>query len=975
MNRYSNPLIIFKSQNFNFYFTQSSNFQGFLELISLKKKNWPGGNLNRIPNLVIFNAPFSLYTKCQLVFQTGPSPSQHSQPPYAYYAFKGSFKRLYDEIQQQRDCNFKVPSIQETKRVQASQILSSIEDENLCEAADNVLKSYATILLTNTEIPNYTTSEKLLHPFFITYLIAKTSFRWVNETYSNHWQENELKTKIEEKLDHNISWLFQDCLAYHSQLFHNDLKDRDTIIPEVFFPQQKGIEEIIPSRMFKLKEGLLYMTSGIDNYFLRYTDSILKTRSKKVLTIQNNKHPDLYDPPIIILNNERNQLGVISNKEEAIVLDIYTIFKEGKLVKKYSRSIPDIDGVVDACFGDNNSIYLSSYVDFQTDIFRFDYLRAKLSQITDDYHDEGKLHYIENTGLLFETTSLTDTIQPFNENFKMDTSHRMLFLSNQQLSDLENEKATELIAKPIFERIQGSIDKITQGSNDTITFLNNHNGIYNVYAFRFNEQHTEFEPLPLTNSPISISEYELTKDGIESFIANETSIYRQFTNRKSLVDLKESAFMHELQSIIQKEKDLLYKARDTSGIHFFKPEFKEITKLKDTLSTQPYKLEFYRENVKAGLDNSIWLNSYQPYSMNQGLFRQPQLGGLIRFNLREVFRDYALSFAFRIPNDIKGSDYFVNFENTKHQISWRLSYMRHVERFTMPFNKTWYNPQGYYFPPNIKLKTHLGQLEVLYPFTLRKKLSLTLGARHDRSVFLALDSFSLQYPDTMQIWSFARIQFDIDHVKEISAFSHLGYRIQTFMEYNYQLKEKQTGFSHVGMDIRWYKRIFGNTIWAQKISGAMSFGGTLGVMYTLGGSQGQLGPITDTSIHYNQNDNYSYVTYATNLRGYLQNIRSGNTYFISNTELRIPILQLLTKRRFSLESINNLQVVPFFDVGNAWKYPRLSNRKIPSFAAGYGCGFRTNLLGYFVRMDIAWTNRFQINQRKPAVIFGLGTAF
>ncbi|MBK8328637.1 MAG: BamA/TamA family outer membrane protein [Bacteroidetes bacterium] len=226
---------------------------------------------------------------------------------------------------------------------------------------------------------------------------------------------------------------------------------------------------------------------------------------------------------------------------------------------------------------------------------------------------------------------------------------------------------------------------------------------------------------------------------------------------------------------------------------------------------------------------------------------------------------------------------------------------------------------------------------------------------------------------TSQLWSLAKLQYQVDRTQQPIQFVRTGFRAKVFFEYQYQIKEVQNGFVHVGMDVRHYVPLYKNIVLANKLSGAISGGETRGMMYVLGGTTNWLAPRTDTSVHFIPGDNYSFISYANSLRGYTQNIRTGNTYLLLNSEIRLPILNTFYNKYTSLNSLNNMQFVPFIDIGNAWT-PSL-NQKLPTWAIGYGFGLRTTLLSYFVRVDLAWQNINQSNQKRPMVVIGMGREY
>lgn len=128
----------------------------------------------------------------------------------------------------------------------------------------------------------------------------------------------------------------------------------------------------------------------------------------------------------------------------------------------------------------------------------------------------------------------------------------------------------------------------------------------------------------------------------------------------------------------------------------------------------------------------------------------------------------------------------------------------------------------------------------------------------------------------------------------------------------------------------------------------------------------------NTPVDYTQN--YAYQTLATNMRGFQQNIRNGNSFAVFNTELRFPVFRYFSNHPIKSDFVNNFQVVAFGDVGTAWtglhpysddnflyteiiKQPPLNItvkvQKDP-IVGGFGFGARSRILGYFIRADLAW---------------------
>ena len=144
----------------------------------------------------------------------------------------------------------------------------------------------------------------------------------------------------------------------------------------------------------------------------------------------------------------------------------------------------------------------------------------------------------------------------------------------------------------------------------------------------------------------------------------------------------------------------------------------------------------------------------------------------------------------------------------------------------------------------------------------------------------------------------------------------------------------------------------------------------------MGGVDNWFGAKFDNSTNIATDQNYAYQTLATNMRGFYQNVRNGNSFAVINSELRLPIFKYLYKRPIRADFIQNFQFIIFGDLGTAWTGPdpysdknSLNTTVIGTYQSpliitlntqhnpivgGYGWGVRSRLFGYFIRLDRAW---------------------
>ena len=130
----------------------------------------------------------------------------------------------------------------------------------------------------------------------------------------------------------------------------------------------------------------------------------------------------------------------------------------------------------------------------------------------------------------------------------------------------------------------------------------------------------------------------------------------------------------------------------------------------------------------------------------------------------------------------------------------------------------------------------------------------------------------------------------------------------------------------------------------------------------------------DNTIPVNPDVNYGFQALATNLRGFSQNARNGNSFALINSEIRWPFVRYLAGHPLRSNFLNSLQVVGFGDIGTAWTgsspwsgknaydneiikngpvIVTLDSNREP-IVAGFGVGARAQVFGYFLRADWAW---------------------
>lgn len=467
----------------------------------------------------------------------------------------------------------------------------------------------------------------------------------------------------------------------------------------------------------------------------------------------------------------------------------------------------------------------------------------------------------------------------------------------------------------------------------------------------------------------------------------------------------ESAFDYTLnreEKIDTVTADSVVVGSDNNGeidvVEFYQKEEKQITTLPTKSAFRQagivaYRAKFSSDYVVTQLDNSILPFSYQSFSLDGPVFNYPDLSGLITFGVSDLMEDHKLVGGFRLPTNLDGTEVFASYENLKHRLDKRLLFYRRS-------NKETYGLQtGTFVLPVIgKQKTNYMEARLSWPFDVTKSLKFYGAYRNDRLLLAYTDSITLGARiDVKENWSLMKLEFIQDNSKEVQLNIFNGFRYKFYTEYFRNWSASKSNLFTVGFDIRHYLTIHKNIIWANRLAGATSFGQQK-IVYYLGGVDTWINSRFDNNIPVSNTQNYAFQTLATNMRGFSQNIRNGNSYTVLNSEIRFPFVSYFAKKPLKSSFIRNMQLVGFFDIGAAYKgitpfdeQNPFSNEQVTAngnqtpvvvsvdyyrnpTVMGLGGGFRTTLLGYFIRVDAAWGIDGFISD-KPQWLFSLSKDF
>lgn len=760
---------------------------------------------------------------------------------------------------------------------------------------------------------------------------------------------------------------------------------------------------------------LTYTTNELGQYKIWLYD-IEKQKTKKIYKAGFRLGENIdYSYPITAWHPTGKVLSFIVERKGFVYLFMYT--PETK--KLENRLLINFEKILDYAYSrDGRKLVLSAVHKGQSDIFVLDIASGSHYRVTNDIFDDLNPRFIsndrkivfssnrDNDTLRFDRDTIPTILPKYTDLFLFDYISRSPVLKRLTKTPVANE-FQPLIYQPGY-----------------ICYLSDQSGIYNQYIGKFDSAisrvdtavHYRYfmESFASTDYPRNILRQDICREaGKTSMVVYDNGVYNLFVEDykpvQQIMPVKPpvTPFMANLIRLeadmakLRDEKGTIREGRkkrrkrfrnvyeseieedggrsvDINNYQFEKQAFITISgdrkeKVRMDLDgfeeddgfkipkRRNYNVEYFFNEVTTQVDFTFLNSTYENFTGGgYPIFLNPGFNALFKVGVSDLLEDYRIIGGVRLNVNLINNEYLLTFINLRDRLDKQYVFHRQSIEYVSEYSI-------------IRFHTNEIFYMLSWPFNEAMRVKGTLSLRNDHAVNLATDRDNLAAPGFDENWAGLKAEFNYDDTRNVGLNLYYGTRYKIFGEYYQLVDEDSRNLIVLGMDFRHYSRIHRTFIWANRFAASTSFGQNK-LIYYMGGVDNWLMPKFNQETPIDFSQNYRYQTLATNMRGFNQNIRNGNSFFVINSELRFPVFRYFFNRPIKSDFLNNFQIVAFGDVGTAWNgwnpyskdnmlfrriiqdgpiYIDYEIQKEP-IVGGLGFGVRSRLLGYFIRADWAW---------------------
>lgn len=819
----------------------------------------------------------------------------------------------------------------------------------------------------------------------------------------------------------SLGTLRKDWVEYYQHDYEN-LPDNSLVYKEYEKIKLRKNREYKQFKVSPDGQSFAYVTDQLGQYKI-YVTYLSSTNKKYKIYKREFKMYRINDKsyPVLAWHPASEILAFITEEKGLLSMHYFDINSGGIEVK----ALFNMEKVIDMAYSsDGKQMVFSGVYKGQSDVFMYNIAANSHKNLTQDIYDDINPKFIDNsTKIVFSSNRTNDSLGTKAKNQEFGDSKQFDVWVMDHTSE---EKTLFRVTNTKESEIQ------TYGVDSAIYYLGIKNGVYNRYhavkdSFITSidtiiHYHKFYETRPSQqNNSRGIIEQSINSLGNFTEIILDNYKYhlmsKEYLNiltpypvldtlMNNSIDTNSISNQTLLSNVLLVLFNSLPLTKDTVpetvniDKYIFEKEKEKISKrtivigedkneAKDSLfkefklpNQRNYNLSFFNDNSSLKLSNSFVNQEYQLFT--GGPFTGPDLGGVLKLGVVDLFEDYKLFGGARVSSGSR--EYFMTLQNYVARRDKEYTFSRMTADASDGFDI-------------YGVTSNIAKYSVKYPFSEVASMQFTTGVRNDVIVVKSIDRVSLLADNLNEFRGTLKAAYVFDNSLPKMLNIYYGTKFKVFAEYYQEAFDNRDGINGntqiIGFDLRNSLKLSRELIWVNRIAASSSFGKEK-LIYYLGSVDNWLDQFSNSSRFINQEDinrtiNYRYQALASNLRGFPQNIRRGSNFVVVNSEVRFPVFSYFIRRPIRSNFIKNFQMMGFADAGMAWDGldPFSEENRITKeifndgpltvivfkesfpIVGGYGFGVRSTVLGYFLRADWAWGVENGVTNDKPVFYLSL----
>jgi hypothetical protein len=726
-----------------------------------------------------------------------------------------------------------------------------------------------------------------------------------------------------------------------------------------------------------------------------------------------------FDPGIPLINwRNNNQLMVVHVSQGKYILSTYDLNKtfRRRIARKPLGNLDQIKSF--DVSEDGKTLVLSASRNGRSDLFYYEIGRGAISAITNDIFDDLYPKFLpgSNRAVVFSSNRTADSLNPADKPSLTSVANNF---DLYHYDPSQTDKAPRRILKSAGNALQPEA-----GGENTLYYLDDVTGIRQLYQHNI-----------AAGTSRQVSNFRQNLDAYDVNVADSSLAFLTMNNRRRYIGYKRRfPFSGNTASIFTRRSRLLEERGESTFDNQGQLPGNATTGPGDSTAAAPASQLVLKEG-EVDTDNyqfDAGTRPKQPEVASQGGgqtgtspqqstagSRRPStipingpfnyesrfstnnivstalvdplrgLGILFNLSMNDALENHRINGGLLGFLDFQSSNFFGEYQYLKKRLDLGIRF----DKKTFHFNRL--QSEGFVQRYNL----YRIQPLISYPLSVASRITLAPTVMFTRYAETGFSTTSLAQPIQASNYGGLRAEYVFDNTNINGLNMIEGTRIKIRYENYLGLDDADQSFNNFNVDIRNYKKIHRDIIFASRLAFG-NFGGQSRKSYMLGGMDNWIFPGRDrrpgdplTITPNFDNRDILFNEFVTNLRGFNFNKLSGNTFLLLNAEVRFPIVKYFYRGPITSNFFKNFQFVGFTDIGAAWtgKGPfsrqnslntvivggqnnpfraTVTNFKNP-FLAGYGVGARTLLLGYYVKFDVAWgMEDYVINSPKYYLTLG-----